>query len=659
MLDKPQPQLLPDLYNQAVTYAALGFAVLPIHSVAHGCCSCGQLPCKSAGKHPISSLVPHGVKDATKDLETIRQWWAKSPGANVGIAAGRISNLVVVDIDGEAGRETLCHLVGDNSPATDWTVTTGRKDGGAHLYFRYPESGVVPSYKYGGLEIRSDRQYVVAPPSVHHSGNRYSWSVFNEKMSLLDTPLDPLPEVFLGFAVNKLKPGADDPREAGRKDDVLMHAALGRSIGIPPLHTQHEENRVRQALASIPSDERDTWLMVGMALHWTRWPSARAIWDDWSEGSEKFDEADQDKTWLGFRVNRDQCTTLGSLFKLAQGNGWKPFSDEIDEVNAKFFLLNNYGGHSVVGWLDQNETGTGITLQVQKHKDFTMRFSNRFVTNEATGKTVSLGNYWLNHQWRREYEGVELVPGGPQLLPGNKLNLWLGYGIEPRKGSWELMQQHIAKVLSDGDEKAADYITRYAAWIVQNPGERPEVALVLRGDEGTGKGVFLRCLLRIFGPHGLHISDRHHLAGKFNAHLHGCLFLFADEAYWPGDKAAEGVLKARITESTIAIEPKGFNVISAKNRLKIVMASNNDWVVPTSAAARRFAVFDVSDRYTNINSSQEERDTYFGSLHKEIESGAWKRCCTTCSSCHLVVGIPGKYLTTMRWPNRSSFPCHH
>ena len=284
--------------------------------------------------------------------------------------------------------------------------------------------------------------------------------------------------------------------------------------------------------------------MVGMALHWTRWPCARAIWDDWSEGSEKFDEVDQDKTWLGFRVNRDQCTTLGSLFKLAQRNGWKPFSDEIDEVNAKFFLLNNYGGHSVVGWLDQNETGTGITLQVQKHKDFTMRFSNRFVTNEATGKTVSLGNYWLNHQWRREYEGVELVPGGPQLLPGNKLNLWLGYGIEPRKGSWELMQQHIAKVLSDGDEKAADYITRYAAWIVQNPGERPEVALVLRGDEGTGKGVFLRCLLRIFGPHGLHISDRHHLAGKFNAHLHGCLFLFADEAYWPGDKAAEGVLKA-------------------------------------------------------------------------------------------------------------------
>jgi len=51
--------------------------------------------------------------------------------------------------------------------------------------------------------------------------------------------------------------------------------------------------------------------------------------------------------------------------------------------------------------------------------------------------------------------------------------------------------------------------------------------------------------------------------------LHSCLFLFADEAYWPGDKAAEGKLKTRISEGTITIEAKGFNAIAAKNRLKL------------------------------------------------------------------------------------------
>jgi Bifunctional DNA primase/polymerase, N-terminal/Primase C terminal 2 (PriCT-2) len=406
MLDKPQPQLPPDLYKRAaLTYAKLGFAVLPIHSATDGQCSCGKLHCKSAGKHAVSSLVPHGVKEAIKDLDTIRRWWDRYPSANVGIAAGRVSNVVVIDIDGIPGRETLRYLVGDHSPTTDWTVTTGRKDGGAHLYFRYPERGTVPSYKYGGLEVRSDGQYIVAPPSVHQSGNHYSWPVFTEKqMSLSGTPLDPLPEVFYDFAANKLKPGTDQPRATVTIDDMLKDSTLGRETGDPPLHTEHEEKRVRQALACVPSDERDIWLTVGMVLHWTRWACARTIWDDWSRGSEKFNESDQDKTWLGFRANRDWCITLGSLFKLAQDNGWQPFSDEIDEINAKFFLINNYGGHSVVGWLEQNETDTGVTLQVQKHKDFTTRFSNRFVTNEATGRTVALGNYWLNHPRRREYE---------------------------------------------------------------------------------------------------------------------------------------------------------------------------------------------------------------------------------------------------------------
>jgi hypothetical protein len=76
------------------------------------------------------------------------------------------------------------------------------------------------------------------------------------------------------------------------------------------------------------------------------------------------------------------------------------------------------------------------------------------------------------------------------LLPGNKLNLWRGYGVEACKGDWPLMQQHIKRILADGISEACDYITRYAAWIVQNPGERPGVALVLRGGEGTGKGSF-------------------------------------------------------------------------------------------------------------------------------------------------------------------------
>jgi phage/plasmid-associated DNA primase len=73
------------------------------------------------------------------------------------------------------------------------------------------------------------------------------------------------------------------------------------------------------------------------------------------------------------------------------------------------------------------------------------------------------------------------------------------------------------------------------------------------------------------------------------------LFLFVDEAFWAGDKSGEGTLKGLVTEPTILIEPKFVNLFQAINRLKILMASNADWVVPATHDERRYFVLDVSD----------------------------------------------------------------
>src|SRR5580700_6276428 len=82
--------------KSALKAADHGYSVLPLHWATDGQCSCGDLYCSSLGKHP---LTLHGVKDATTDETTIRQWWRKYPRANIGVATGRISNLIVVDID--------------------------------------------------------------------------------------------------------------------------------------------------------------------------------------------------------------------------------------------------------------------------------------------------------------------------------------------------------------------------------------------------------------------------------------------------------------------------------------------------------------------------------------------------------------------------------
>ena len=94
-----------------------------------------------------------------------------------------------------------------------------------------------------------------------------------------------------------------------------------------------------------------------------------------------------------------------------------------------------------------------------------------------------------------------------------KLNLWRGWGVKVGVGDWSLMKEHIKVVLAGGNEKAFDYIIRWLAWAVQHPDQRAEVALVFKGGRGVGKGTLGNAMCRIFGQHGVHISNASHLTG--------------------------------------------------------------------------------------------------------------------------------------------------
>ena len=158
------------------------------------------------------------------------------------------------------------------------------------------------------------------------------------------------------------------------------------------------------------------------------------------------------------------------------------------------------------------------------------------------------------------------------------------------------------------------YIYGWYAWAVQNPEKQAEAALVSRGPRGSGKGAAHRLFARLFGRHGLHISSSALLTGRFSAHLEKCAAIFADEAFHAGDKQAESQLKRIITEPTIIIEGKGKDAFQAPNRLKIAMASNEDWVAPVGARERRFAIGDVS--HARIDDKP-----YFTALYNEIDNG--------------------------------------
>ena len=102
----------------------------------------------------------------------------------------------------------------------------------------------------------------------------------------------------------------------------------------------------------------------------------------------------------------------------------------------------------------------------------------------------------------------------------NVLNLWRGFAVEADdSGGCSLYLAHITGVICSGNDEHATYLLDYLAWGVQNPGKRPEVAVVLRGEEGTGKGTMVHPYGELFGSHYQHISQPGHLVGTLQCPL--------------------------------------------------------------------------------------------------------------------------------------------
>jgi Bifunctional DNA primase/polymerase, N-terminal len=201
----------------ALRYAALGWPVFPVHT---------------GGKVP---LTRHGCKDASTDPAVVRAWWQRHPTANIGVATGPASGLLVVDVDpAPGGYGALAELEAGHGALA--TLEAGTPAGGAHLYLRYPpgrQLGNSAGRLAAGLDTRGAGGYVVAPPSRRSEG-RYVWSVDPDPvmpppdwlLDLLDPPPPPRQPV------SQPAPGpADDRRLLARFDgllDVIGEATPGQ-----------------------------------------------------------------------------------------------------------------------------------------------------------------------------------------------------------------------------------------------------------------------------------------------------------------------------------------------------------------------------------------------------------------------------------------------
>lgn len=526
------------MHEEALKYIESGWSVLPL------------LP---DTKEP---RTPNGFYNASTDTTVINRWWLENPEYNVAICTGTESRLLVLDVDvknGVDGYGSLKELTAVHGDLPD-TRMHKTPSGGCHYLFRC-NIEVPNSYgKIGiGLDIKAEKGYVVAPPSVIE-GKYYD--VVNP-----ETPLSEAPEWLIKIASEKRpvekKPAVRQVANQGQRNDHIFKSAINakrNGLTYNDALTAAIETNSNQCKPPLEHDEVEKTVSSA------------------------------------YRYEVSQPPT------------------EIDEMNEIYAAIMVAGNCYV---LEETicPTYKRPDFELLSVKGFKEYFCNRYI--ELNGKRQRLGEAWFSHPNRKQYKGLVF---NPKETPEGYYNIWRGFAVEPKTGDCSLYLKHIEENIANGDKAVYNYLIAWMAHTVQHPDNLVGVAPVLRGSMGVGKGVYADEFGKLFGRHYMLLNDSNQLTGKFNGHMKDKVLLFADEAFWAGDKSAEGKLKSMITEPTLVVEMKGKDAYTIKNNLHMIFATNNEWAAPAGPKERRFFVIDVGEKHS-------QDSEYFKTICNQMDNG--------------------------------------
>lgn len=303
----------------------------------------------------------------------------------------------------------------------------------------------------------------------------------------------------------------------------------------------------------------------------------------------------------------------------------KQIRDAKDEVidpmlrmmNKEHAVIKHLGGDTCVVTEVYDPVFERHRLSRKSFAAFEREYMNKpqpTVDKEGHATKMPRGKWWLRHPARREYDLLTFAPGRD--IP-NAYNLWKGFRYEAKPGDCGLFVAHVRDNICNGDDECFRYLMNWMARTVQKPGAPCEVAVILRGDQGTGKSFFANAFGALFGRHYLKVSQPSHIVGNFNGHLQDVAVLFADEGFYAGDKKHASVLKDLITGATLTIERKGVDVEQHRNFVHVIMASNSDWIVPAGMNERRYFVLDVG-------TGRMQDSDYFKRINEQLENGGYE-----------------------------------
>lgn len=228
-------------------------------------------------------------------------------------------------------------------------------------------------------------------------------------------------------------------------------------------------------------------------------------------------------------------------------------------------------------------------------------------------RVLGISDRWLESPYQRRYHCVDFdpVPPGTQpLYQIGMLNLFRGWpfgsqlaGDTTGAGCPRFMQ-HLRTAIARGDETIVHALLGFFAHLIQRPFEKPQWAVLLVGDQGTGKNSLIYYVAHMLGLDYLFTQSANvkDLFGDFNGLLRNKLLVAVNEFDWRGIIAAgmEAKLKDLITEPLCTINEKFLPRVQMKSFARVIFAANpprtGGPVVGLNEGDRRFYVVETSEQ---------------------------------------------------------------
>lgn len=200
---------------------------------------------------------------------------------------------------------------------------------------------------------------------------------------------------------------------------------------------------------------------------------------------------------------------------------------------------------------------------------------------------------WTQWPRRTTYQRLAYAPGKPR-LNGGTLNVWPGWGAEPKRGDVRLFRRLIDRLFEGPQRAHSKWFLQWLSFPLQHPGAKLYTSVLFFSlAEGVGKSLVGETMGRIYGRNFAAIQAEH-LHAPFNDWAKHKQFILGDEVTGRDRQEDIDHLKGIITRETIQVNQKYQALYTVPDLANYLLTTNRPAALMMAGRDRRFFVHEVT-----------------------------------------------------------------